>query len=172
MFYQAHSVWLIWLSFVSAQIWISFSDFLISSSNGTRVEPKYLIKKPVFRLVIPTSPNLPLMGDMGSLDELKRVARVDWCGTWIRLKGIALKWCDYIGSTSREQGVTWTQKVVPENMYQKRKSGNLRNEWYQRITEDRSDWWKRGGTPSWPIGFQPELPLKVLVWLTLDYLGT
>ena len=37
------------------------------------------------------------------------------------------------------------EKSVPENMSQKIKSGNLRNELYQRITEDLTDWWRRGG---------------------------
>ena len=31
-------------------------------------------------LEIPTSSDLPLMGDMGVIDELKGGAGVDWCG--------------------------------------------------------------------------------------------
>ena len=41
------------------------------------VNPSILTKKPVSPLVIPTSPNLPLMGDMGVRDELMGGARVD-----------------------------------------------------------------------------------------------
>ena len=44
-----------------------------------------LEKKPVSPFVIPWSPNLPLMGDMGQRDKLKGGTGVDWCGTWILL---------------------------------------------------------------------------------------
>ncbi len=40
----------------------------MSSGHRTSVGPKYLNEKPVTPLVIPTSPNLPIMGDR---DELK-----------------------------------------------------------------------------------------------------
>ena len=38
--------------------------------------------KPVSPLVIPMSPNLPLMGDMGEKDNLKGGTKVDCCGDW------------------------------------------------------------------------------------------
>ena len=41
-------------------------------------------------LVIPTTSNLPLMGDMGVGCEVKGDTGVDWCGTWVLSKRIAL----------------------------------------------------------------------------------
>ena len=44
---------------------INFSDFPISSFNGTSVGPKYPNEKSVSPLIITMSPTLLLMGDMG-----------------------------------------------------------------------------------------------------------
>tara|TARA_Y100000294_G_scaffold171661_1_gene185400 strand:+ start:840 stop:980 length:141 start_codon:yes stop_codon:yes gene_type:complete len=42
-------------------------------------------------LEIPTSSDLPLMGDMGVIDELKGGVGVDCCGTGYGLKGLVGK---------------------------------------------------------------------------------
>ena len=65
---------------------MNFNDFQKSSAKGTSAGPKYPIEKPVSPLVIPTSPNLPLMGDMVNRDQLKKDAGVDLCWTQISPK--------------------------------------------------------------------------------------